>query len=74
MDKYERITDDAIFKAIESVNNDNEQALKDAIKTLLFVTLDTRQFLRKIYKNMEKRPRIYKKPTNNKNNIVFGGE
>ena len=72
MEKYERITDDAIFKAIDDLKNEDELALSNALKTLLLVTLDSRQFMRKIYKNMNVKSKVYKRPTGNKKDIIIG--
>ena len=74
MENYERITDNAVFKAIEGINNEDEKALATALKTLLLITLDTRQFLRKMYKNMNVKSQVYKRPTENKKDIIVGKE
>ena len=72
MENYERITDDAVFKAIEGIDNEDEKALATALKTLLLITLDTRQFLRKMYKNMNVKSKVYKRPTENRQDIIIG--
>ena len=74
MEKYERITDEQIFKAIEDVKNEDEQSLASALQTLLLITLDIRQFLRKMYKNMPKKAKVYNRPTGNKKDVVVGGK
>ena len=72
MSEYKRITDEEVFKAIEKIKNEDEQALGDALKTLLLIVLDIRQFLRKMYKNMPKKAKVYKQPTGNKKDIIIG--
>jgi len=72
MKEYKRITDNEIFKALDDLENEDEQALGNALRTLLLVTLDTRQYLRKIYKDMNKKPRVYKQPTSNDRDIIVG--
>jgi len=74
MENYERITDDAVFKAIKGIDDEDEKALANALKTLLLITLDTRQFLRKMYKNMDVKQKVYKRPTGNKKDIIVGEE
>ena len=74
MENYKRITDDEVFKAIEEINNEDEKALANALKSLLFITLDTRQFLRKMYKNTNVKQRVYKRPTKNSKDIIIGEE
>lgn len=70
--RIERITDDAIRKAVEAIKSDNEDAMKVALVALLEVNLDIRQFMRKIYKNIPKKVRTYKRPTGKKEDIVTG--
>jgi len=72
MSEYKRITDEQVFKAIEDLKNEDEQSLGNAIETLLLVVLDTRQFLRKMYKNMPKKAKVYKQPTGKKEDIIVG--
>lgn len=80
MDKYQRITDDEIFKTIKAVDDNEENSLADALKTLLLVTLDIRQFIRKMYKNNtnsiygKNGSNVYKQPTNNSKDIIVGEE
>lgn len=71
-ERYERITDDAIRKAIDAVKEKKENAMEDAFVALLEVTLDTRQFLRKVYKNIPKKVRTYKRPTGKKEDVITG--
>ena len=72
MEEYKRITDEEVFKAIKGIKNDDEQAMKNAIETLLLVSLDIRQFLRKVYKNMPKKVKTYKRPTGRKEDVITG--
>jgi len=72
MEQYKRISDEEIFKAIDDMKNEDEKALENALKTLLLAVLDTRQFIRKMYKNMPKKTKVYKQPTGNKKDIIVG--
>jgi len=72
MENYERITDDEIFKRLKEIDNEDEKALANALKSLLLIALDTRQFIRKMYKNMPKKTKVYKQPTGNKKDIIVG--
>ena len=74
MENYKRITDDEVFKVLEDLKNEDEQALAKAIEALLLLELDIRHFLRKIYKNTPKKVRnIVTDPLKaGKNDIVIG--
>ena len=74
MENYKRITDDEVFKVLEDLKNEDEQALAKAIEALLLLELDIRHFLRKIYKNTPKKARnIVTDPLKaGKNDIVIG--
>lgn len=74
MEQYKRISDEEVFKALDDLKNEDEQALGNALRTLLLVTLDTRQFLRKMYKNLSKKQKVYKQPTDNKKDIIVGSQ
>ena len=74
MENYKRITDDEVFKTIKAVDNNEENSLANALKSLLLITLDTRQFLRKVYKNMNVKQKVYKIPTGNSKDIIVGEE
>ena len=47
MEQYKRISDEEVFKVLDDLKNEDEQAMANALRTLLLVVLDTRQFLRK---------------------------
>jgi ribosome-interacting GTPase 1 len=69
------IKDQEIIRVIESLEKDDENSLKDAIKVLLIVMADTRRFLRQVYKEMPKNEniqKVYTKPTGNKEDIIIG--
>ena len=71
------IKDQEIIRVIEALEKDDENSLKDAIKTMLIVMADTRRFLRQVYKEMAKQPapiRHFTKPTGNKDDIIVGKE
>ena len=57
MSEYKRITDDEVFKVLEDLKNEDEQALGNTMKAILLLQLDLRHFMRKVYKNMVKKPR-----------------
>jgi len=48
--RTKRITDIEIYQAIEKVKADEEGSVKNALVALLAVAVDTRAFLRKLYK------------------------
>ena len=50
--RTKRISDVEIYKAIESVKNNEEGSMAQALIALLSVTVDLRAFLRKLYKNV----------------------
>lgn len=66
------ITDDEIMDAVNAIDNDDELALKKAIRTTLLALVDTRKFIRKIYQDMPKKSKVYKKPTNNSGDVIVG--
>lgn len=75
MEKYERIRDEEVFQVIKAlVKNDtsSEEIVKEVMITKLKLLGDIRQFLRKIYKNIPKRTKIYKRPTGKKEDIIVG--
>ena len=73
MKEYKRIDDVEVFKLIESIKNGiGEHQCKDAILVQLQLLVDIRQFLRKVYKSLPRAPKVYKRPTNNKNDIIVG--
>jgi hypothetical protein len=62
MQDYKRVTDDEVFQLLEDLKtNSDEKILEKMNQTILLLLLDTRHFLRKIYKQI---------PNNNLNNIV----
>lgn len=73
MKDHKRIDDIEVFKLIENIQNGiGEQQSKDAILVQLQLLVDIRMFLRKVYKSMPSAPKVYKRPTNNKNDIIVG--
>ena len=77
MENYKRITDDEVFKVIDAlIKNDDssEELVKEVMITKLKLLVDIRQSLRKVYKNMPKKVKIYKRPTGNKKDIITGIE
>lgn len=50
--KVRRITDKEVYEAIEAVKNEKEGSIAEALEALLAVTVDTRAFLRKLYKEL----------------------
>lgn len=75
MEQYKRINDDEVFKMIEKLNktNDvNENTIKEVLNIKLRLLLDIRQFLRKMYKNLPKNPRVHKRPTGNSKDVIVG--
>jgi len=52
---YRRITDDEVFKTLESMKNKDENVMSEVFKTLILLALDIRHFLRKIYKEKNKK-------------------
>jgi len=50
--RTKRITDVEVYNAIEAVKNDEEGSIGKALEALLAVTVDTRVFLRKLYKEV----------------------
>ena len=54
-----------IQKLISRIDND-EDCMRDIFKTLLYEIIEIRQILRK------KKVKVYKRPTNNENDIIVG--
>ena len=50
--KPRRITDKEVYDVIEAVKNNEDDAIGRALVALLAVTVDTRGFLRKLYKEI----------------------
>jgi len=50
--KMRRISDKEVYDAIEAVKKDEEGSVAKALEALLAVTVDTRAFLRKLYKEL----------------------
>ena len=50
--RTKRITDKEVYDAIEAVKNKDENAVENAVVALLAVTVDTRAFLRKLFKEI----------------------
>lgn len=76
MENYKRINDEEVFKVIEDLEKNettSENVSKEVLVVKLKLLVDIRQFLRKIYKNMTKKPvKVFKQPTNNKTDIIVG--
>lgn len=64
------IMDEHIEKVLE--NLDSENGMKEAIKTLLLVTADTRRFLRQVHKELGNVQKVYGLPTSNPEDIICG--
>ena len=62
-----RISDKDLYDTIEKVKNNDENAVGDALIALLAVTVDTRAFLRKLYKETVPAKAVNIKPVANKN-------
>ena len=72
-----RITDLEVFdmiKKLDDVDINNENINKEFMQNMLALMVDTRILVRKVYKNMYKvkQPRVYKTPTDNKDDIIVG--
>ena len=52
---YRRISDSEVFKTLESMKNKDENVMSEVFKTLILLALDIRHFLRKIYKEKNKK-------------------
>ena len=50
--KSRRITDVELYRTMEKVKANEEDSMKDALLSLLAVTVDLRAFLRKLYKEV----------------------
>ena len=50
--RTKRITDSEVYETIEAVKKDEEGSVAKALVALLAVTVDTRAFLRKLYKEV----------------------
>ena len=72
MTEYKRVTDNELFEAIEKIKREDEGCLAHALEKLILVALDTRQFLRKMYKENLKKPQVYKRPTGQAKDIIVG--
>jgi hypothetical protein len=48
--RTKRITDKEVYDTIEAVKSNSDEAIGKALVALLAVTVDTRAFLRKLYK------------------------
>ena len=75
MENYKRIDDSEVFKVIEEVlkeDGTSENVEKDIEVVKLKLLVDIRQFLRKIYKNMPKKAKVYTKPTENAKDVIVG--
>ena len=73
--EYQRITDKEALNVIQKIKDNDENSLADALRVLIEVTVDTRAFLRKIYKNTLRRKsrNIVTDPTKaKKGDIVVG--
>jgi len=69
-----KISDKKASKVIEDLvynESPNEDVMKDALIVKLQLLIDIRQLLRKMYKGTAKQ-KTYKRPTNNKKDIIVG--
>ena len=76
MKDYKRITDADVFKVLDSLENQDELAMKEMYNTQMLLLLDIRHFLRKIYRETSKSKltNIVTDPTKAKENDVVVGK
>ena len=72
-----RLSDTDVFEMLDRIDNadlNDEKLSKDAIKMLIGLIFDTRVLVRKVYKNMYKKPttKVYTQPTDNAKDIIVG--
>jgi len=69
------VSDEMALKTIDDLlNNESEDVVKKAMVLKLKLLIDIRVFLRKILKNLPQKPKVYKRPTGNKNDIIIGNK
>jgi len=71
------VSDEMALKTIDDLLNnesDDENVVKKAMVLKLKLLIDIRVFLRKILKNLPQKPKVYKRPTGNKNDIIIGNK
>jgi len=69
------VSDETALKTIDDLlNNESEDVVKKAMVLKLKLLIDIRVFLRKILKNLPQKPKVYKRPTGNKNDIIIGNK
>ena len=69
------VSDEMALKTIDDLLNDessDENVVKKAMVLKLKLLIDIRQFLRKLYNDMSKKSKVYKRPTGNKKDIITG--
>ena len=69
------VSDESALKIIDDLlsnESSDENTLKEATVLKLKLLVDIRQFLRKIYKNMSKKSKVYKRPTGDSKDIIVG--
>lgn len=78
MDKMTvRISDKEALDLIEELmknETSSENVMKEVLIAKMRLLVDIRQFLRKIYKSMSKKSKVYKRPTGNSKDIIVGKE
>jgi hypothetical protein len=72
--KIRRISDKEVYEAIEAVKKNEENSMAKALVALLAVTVDTRAFLRKLYKELVPARNIVTDPTKAKENDIVVGK
>ena len=55
MKEYKRITDADVFKVLESLEKQEELSMKEMYNAQMLLLLDIRHFLRKMYKESNKK-------------------
>lgn len=74
MESRKRINDVDVYNIINKVKADDENSFKEALIALLEVVVDTRSFLRKIYKDLPRRSKnIVNDPSKQKDGDVVVG-
>jgi len=70
--KVVRKSDVEVLESVKNLDVSNPDAVKEALYTVTETVIDIRRFLRKIYKNMPKSQKVYKRPTENKGDVIVG--
>jgi len=69
------VSDEMALKTIDDLlsgESSDENVMKEALVTQMRLLVDIRVFLRKIFKNLPQKPKVYKRPTGNKKDIIVG--